>query len=470
MPQQSFYVEAMGDQTAAATIGASAISALTVVAVWGDWRSVAIVAGFQIAVLPFNIWITLVLLARWGAGRAELLRTAVNLLAVLASGHLTGWPFPVWLWLPYVALAFDHLGPRITRHILIAFCVLQNVAAHVDGVSWQYPLAFTVFAVFCSQMSSVRFRVIREMLWRSDEQRRELERAHAAVNEALDRLARETAARAEVELELRQAQKLEAIGRLAAGIAHEINTPVQFVSDSLQFLKEGTDDLFALVRARGDALRDVQDGASPANAATARTGDVDLAYLEAQIPEAVDHSLEGLARITHIVRSIKEFAHPDRKEMTATDLNGAIMTTLALARSEYKDVAEVETDLQPLPLVRCHAGEVNQVLLNLVVNAAHAVADARRDGGAPGQIRVQTRCADGDVVIAISDTGIGIGPEIHDHIFEPFFTTKEVGRGTGQGLAIARTVVQKHGGRLTFDSEVGAGTTFSLRLPVAPAG
>jgi len=167
------------------------------------------------------------------------------------------------------------------------------------------------------------------------------------------------------------------------------------------------------------------------------------------------------------VRSMKDFAHADQNEMAPVDLNRAIASTLVMARSEYKPVAEVETQFGQIPPITCHAGQINQVVLNLVVNAAHAIADKVQRTGAVGKITVSTRVENAHVVIAISDTGGGIPEEIRTRIFDPFFTTKEVGRGTGQGLSIARNVIVKsHGGELDFTSELGKGTTFHIRLPV----
>jgi signal transduction histidine kinase len=185
------------------------------------------------------------------------------------------------------------------------------------------------------------------------------------------------------------------------------------------------------------------------------------------LPRALDRSLEGLDRVAVIVRSMKEFAHPDRRDMMATDLNQAIRSTLTIARSEYRSVADVETDLGDIPLVTCHSGDVNQAILNIVVNAAHAIGDIVRGTEQRGVIRVSTHVEDETVVISIRDSGGGIPERIATQIFDPFFTTKEVGKGTGQGLAIARAVVnEKHGGSLTFESEAGKGTTFFIRLPL----
>jgi signal transduction histidine kinase len=277
-----------------------------------------------------------------------------------------------------------------------------------------------------------------------------------------------------LEADLAQAQKLESVGRLAAGVAHEINTPVQFVSDSVHFVREAMDDLSGIVvkyrELRAATENPTQDGtnvAAAAKAAAEAEDDADLDYILENAPVALDRARDGLGRVATIVRSMKEFAHPDRKEMTQSDLNQAISSTLIIASNEYKYVAEVETDLGDVPLVNCYAGEINQVVLNLIVNAAHAIADVVKGTPAKGKIRVATRVLGDEVEIAISDSGKGIPVDVRSRIFDPFFTTKEVGRGTGQGLAIARTVVvDKHRGTLRFETEVGRGTTFYIRLPI----
>jgi len=282
-----------------------------------------------------------------------------------------------------------------------------------------------------------------------------------------------------LENDLAQAQKLESVGRLAAGVAHEINTPVQFVSDSVHFVREAMDDLSEIVE-RYRALRAATEASAQtapdikaaAKAAEEAEDDADLDYILENAPVALDRAREGLGRVAAIVRSMKEFAHPDRKEMAQADLNQAISSTLVIASNEYKYVADVETQFAELPLVNCYAGEINQVVLNLIVNAAHAIGDTVKGqpgGEAPvkGRITVRTRVLDDSVEIAIGDTGKGIPADVRPRIFDPFFTTKEVGKGTGQGLAIARNViVDKHHGTLHFDTEIGKGTTFYIRLPI----
>jgi signal transduction histidine kinase len=274
-----------------------------------------------------------------------------------------------------------------------------------------------------------------------------------------------------MENDLAQAQKLESVGRLAAGVAHEINTPVQFVSDSVHFVREAMVDLADIVEKYRELRTAAQNGSNIAEAAKAAEkaeNDADLDYILENAPVALDRARDGLGRVAAIVRSMKEFAHPDRKEMAQSDLNHAISSTLVIASNEYKYVAEVETEFADLPLVNCYAGEINQVVLNLIVNAAHAIADVVKGTANKGKIRVATRVLDGQIEIAIGDTGKGIPVEMHSRIFDPFFTTKEVGKGTGQGLAIARAVVvDRHGGSLHFESEVSQGTTFFIRLPIA---
>jgi signal transduction histidine kinase len=274
--------------------------------------------------------------------------------------------------------------------------------------------------------------------------------------------------------ELVASQKLESVGRLAAGVAHEINTPVQFVSDNVQFVRTSLTDIDAVIGAYRQLLQAAQCGENVAAAvkcALAAESAADLDYILSQAPLALDGSLEGLGRIATIVRSMKEFAHPDQTEKTPADLNQAIRSTLVIANNEYKYVAELDTHFGELPPVECHLGEINQVILNLIVNATHAISDVVKDTGQMGKITVRTRHNGDDVEISIQDTGAGIPAAVRDKLFEPFFTTKGVGKGTGQGLALARSViVNKHVGSLRFESECGKGTTFFIRLPIkAPA-
>jgi PAS domain S-box-containing protein len=276
------------------------------------------------------------------------------------------------------------------------------------------------------------------------------------------------------ETNLAEAQRLAGLGTLLAGVAHEINTPIQFVGDSVQFLRQASDDVLSLVTNLEVVHRLVVEGAAPAELdeaaadASAAIEQADLLYLREHVPKAFASALDGLDRMATIVRSMKEFAHPAQKHMAPVDLNRAIMSTLTVAKGEFKYVADLETTLAELPPVVCHVNEINQVVLNIVVNAAHAIGDLTKGTERKGAIKIRTEHQDDRVVISISDTGGGIPEDVRDRIFDPFFTTKEVGRGTGQGLAIARTIVkEKHGGDLTFETELGVGTTFFIRLPIA---
>jgi two-component system NtrC family sensor kinase len=267
--------------------------------------------------------------------------------------------------------------------------------------------------------------------------------------------------RKEGENRLHAAERLESVGKLAAGVAHEINTPVQFVSDSIYFVRDGLYELLALIdRLRALASRD-QCNVNSVAALSAH-----LPYLIENLPKALERSLEGLKRVSEIVSSMRELAHPARPEMSAVDVNRVIETALVVGRSEYKYVAEIVTEFQALPPVKCHAGELNQVILNLLINASHAIADAAADSDQKGLIKVSTRLESNTVLISVSDTGTGVPESIRHRIFEPFFTTKEVGRGTGQGLAISHNIiVNRHGGSIDFESAPGRGAVFHVRLP-----
>ena len=284
---------------------------------------------------------------------------------------------------------------------------------------------------------------------------------------------RDVTERRELEGALGRAQKLESIGQLAAGIAHEINTPTQYVGDNTRFLEESFRDLAPIITMAGKLAAAVRAGTDADTLATAletalEAADVD--YLVEEIPCAIAQSKEGIDRVRKIVQSMKEFSHPGAEGMDSIDLNRAIRSTITVATNEWKYVANLEVDLDPtLPLVPCLPGDINQVVLNLIVNAAHAIGDVLSDGGTEkGTIAVNTRAVGEVVEIRISDTGSGIPIEARDRIFDQFFTTKEVGKGTGQGLSLAyAVVVQKHGGTIDFETELGKGTTFIVRLPLA---
>ena len=279
---------------------------------------------------------------------------------------------------------------------------------------------------------------------------------------------RDISSRKAMEQQLLRAQKLEAVGQLAAGIAHEINTPTQYVGDNIRFLKDSFREILALI----ERLRQLAATATDGRILSADLGkalqETDTDYLLAEVPAAIDQSIDGVDRVSKIVRAMKDFSHP-ATERTPLDINRAIASTATVASNEWKYIAELQTDFDPdLPAVPVMPGDFNQVILNMIVNAAHAIGDVVGDGGnGRGTITLATRRVDEHAEIRISDTGCGMTPEVAARIFDPFFTTKAVGKGTGQGLAMAHNVVVvRHGGTIKVESAPGAGTTFIIRLPL----
>jgi PAS domain S-box-containing protein len=275
-----------------------------------------------------------------------------------------------------------------------------------------------------------------------------------------------------LESQLVLAQKMESIGQLAAGIAHEINTPAQFVSDNLRFLQDSFSSIQTLLTTYEQLVQTL--ATSPfdlqlLHRTKSAFAETDLEFMKEEIPKALNQSLDGTNRISKIVRAMKDFSHPGAEGKKPIDLNRAIESTTTVARNEWKYVANVITDLDStMPLVPCLPGEINQVILNLVINAAHAIGDAiGPEVGQKGTITISTRKEGEWMEMRIADTGTGIPEAARTKIFDPFFTTKEVGKGTGQGLAIAHDViVNKHGGTLTYETTPGKGTTFMIRLPL----
>ena len=280
----------------------------------------------------------------------------------------------------------------------------------------------------------------------------------------------DTTERKRLEMQLQQAQKMEGIGQLAAGIAHEINTPMQYIGDNVAFLKESWTTICDLT----SMLKKIHQESSQAiisdttitqlNEAINKT---DLEFLLAEIPRAIQQSLDGVRCISNIVRAMKEFSHPGTSKKELADINKAIETTVTITRNEWKYVAKMTTCFDTtLCSVPCFIGELNQVIVNLIVNATHAIKEGSPDGK-KGSISITTRRVEDFAEISIGDSGAGIPERIRSRIFEPFFTTKGVGKGTGQGLALAHAIIaKKHGGSIWFESEEGKGTTFFLRLPL----
>lgn len=369
-------------------------------------------------------------------------------------------------WNPGAAQMFERPCDQIQGQSFVALAVLPEAQpafmawlsrVDTDGLIdqadyWQeFPLVSATNRVFSAECSVAR--------------------RDPSVDDQITLFVRDVSQAKQLEAELRQAQKLESVGRLASGIAHEINTPIQFVSDSCFFVRESLGALFRLVQGYADLLGKVEQQTPGLREQAARLEEeADLSYLITSVPKSIETMGDGLARVAELVAGMKTFAHPDQKEKVMVDLNHALTSTLIIARNEYKYVADLRTDLVELPAVLCHAGEINQVILNILVNAAHAIGDRVKGGEERGTILLRTRVEGETVLISISDSGNGIPVEVQNRIFDPFFTTKEVGKGTGQGLAIARSVVvDKHGGELSFETEAGKGTTFHIRLPIRAA-
>jgi PAS domain S-box-containing protein len=279
---------------------------------------------------------------------------------------------------------------------------------------------------------------------------------------------RDVTATKRLELDLRQAQKLESIGRLAAQLAHEINTPIQYIGDSahyvadlvgslLEFLDHSRAELRKLVAERG--------GEQGLAALTAEDEAADLEFMRVEGPRSIERIKGGASKVARIVSAMKSFSHPGGEEASPMNINKIVEDTLVIAGHELRETAAVTTDLAELPPMFGYPGDLNQALLNMVINAAHAIAD-RPGGREPGTVHIRTRAHGGCVEIAVEDNGCGMPEQVKARLFEPFFTTKPIGRGTGQGMTIVRSAAEKHGGTVDFQSTVGVGSQFLIRLPI----
>jgi len=279
----------------------------------------------------------------------------------------------------------------------------------------------------------------------------------------------------QLQCNLAQAQKLESVGQLAAGIAHEINTPTQYIGDNIRFLRDSFSEITRMV----EKLQLLCSACQEENTHSDLVSDIlqtsesyDIEFVLDEVPETIDQTLEGITRVASIVQAMKEFSHPGDEEKSLVDIHASLETSITVSRNEWKYVAEVTRDFaEGMPLVPCLVGKLNQVFLNLIINAAHAIEAVGTDPeNEQGRITISTSYTDQWAIITIGDTGTGIPPEISSRIFDPFFTTKGVGKGTGQGLAIARSVVvDKHGGTIEVKSEPQKGTAFMIRLPLSNA-
>lgn len=353
------------------------------------------------------------------------------------------------------ALLVSAVRSKDERHVVMTMRAAGSLQeALADGSRWAAE----------EQERSLELRRARDALVAKNDA---LSAAQAELQSAYATLQQETAMRQRLEDELHLAQRLESIGQLAAGVAHEINTPMQYIGDNVSFLASAFRGLSQYIKGLEAAIG--QHGGNELQAQVGKTQKATRSgFLLAEVPAALEASHDGIVHVSRIVQAMKSFAHQDQETKVPADLNRTLQDTLIVAQNEYKRVAVAQTDLGELPQVVCFPGKLNQLFLNLIVNAAHAIEDAKRPG--LGQIRVQSRVVDGSVEVRVSDDGCGIPEEIKHRVFDPFFTTKEVGRGTGQGLTLARRIaVDMHGGSIGFESAIGAGTTFIVRLPLEPA-
>ncbi len=288
-------------------------------------------------------------------------------------------------------------------------------------------------------------------------------------------LAMDITERKVLESQLVQAQKLESLGQLSAGIAHEINTPIQFIGDNTRFLGVAFERLNQVIEKGQQLLQEVQGGSGMLVQAISEMEEAvkkgKLKYMASEVPFAIEETLGGVEQVASIVRAMKQFSHPGTKQKTLSNINEAILSTINVARNEWKYIAELETDLAAdLPEVPCLQSELNQVVLNMIVNAAHAIEEKNQETKEKGLIKIATRYTETDAEILIADSGAGIPDHVVSKIFDPFYTTKEVGKGSGQGLAVAYNVIyEKHGGSIDVDTTPGEGTTFTIRIPLSEA-
>jgi signal transduction histidine kinase len=429
--------------------------------------AVGVARGFDGYDIAHNMseWVLLLapaigLLVFKGRSTAQLLASTGLLVACTMLVHYTDGliesHFSFFVMLPLVALYMDW-RPFVFSVAFVA--ISHGVVGIVDPTSmYNHPAALAapikwgvVHALYVLALSLIML-----IHWNfSDRRRLELKAALRDLRVAQSQLV--------------EAQKLESIGSLAAGVAHEINTPIQFVGDNLEFISDAAEGIEVFMTS-WFGVRSVLAGRAGCADLVAKLDaiaeETDLEFLLAEIPEAVAQSLEGVHRVANIVKAMKGFSHPN-DEITASDINQLITDTATVARNEWKYVAELRLDLMAdLPLVPVPPGSFNQMVLNLIVNAAHAIAE-RGDEAVPGLITVATRCEGGQVTISVGDNGCGIPDDIRNRMYEQFFTTKEVGRGTGQGLSIARSVVEGIGGEISVETEVGTGSIFTVAIPLA---
>ncbi|HEY4057286.1 MAG TPA: hypothetical protein VGM39_11795, partial [Kofleriaceae bacterium] len=366
---ESWYRAIKARSAKATGVGASAISLGLALSAWGHWWAFGVALFLGISLVPVNLLFDRYVAARLGS-KGEVYRAVVNNIVCIPMFDMMGWPLAVWFWLPFSALTLDAGSSREGLRGVIVICLLQCLGGIWGGVDMAVPLLFCLLTVVCWAITNQRTQYIRDLADDAAIQRDELARANAELAAAHADLIRESAARERAEADLLEGEKFEAIGRLAAGVAHEINTPMQFVSDNLEFVSDAAGVLLALAQKASDIER----------------READLDYLIDNVPTALSQAQQGMTRVARIVRSMKELAHPGVAESAPVDLNNVITNALVISTYQYKLVADVETQLGSLPLIEGSADELSQVLLNLVINAADAVSDVHAATGRRGKI------------------------------------------------------------------------------------
>jgi len=379
--------------------------------------------------------------------------------------------------------ARDHASDEVQMSVSKVQALVTNEAIAVSTLICVLILLFLRFIIgqlirpistLCKALSTLEISSLQDIggmnQIRDLEGPREIVELATAFNDLATKLSVAADKEGELQTDLREAQKHEAIGHLAGGIAHEINTPSQYIGDNLNFLKDAQGELFTLLEKSlevTEAARGNAELSDMVNQVDALRDEADLDYLKEEIPSATEQSLVGIGQVSRIVMAMKEFSHPGSKDMSLTDINRNLENTITISRNRWKLIAELTTDFDDaLPACPCLIGELNQVFLNLIVNAADAINEKPGRQGL-GLINVSTEAKNGNVIIRVRDNGAGIPKKNQNQIFNHFFTTKDVGTGSGQGLAISRDiVVNKHGGSINFESKDGVGTTFIISLPM----
>lgn len=263
-------------------------------------------------------------------------------------------------------------------------------------------------------------------------------------------------------------QSLETIGALASGIMHEINTPIQYVTDNVKFLNEAVSQFVVALQTYQQLLAALPDEMKQGIDSGLKADD--LSFLVEEAPEAASHAFSGLEHVSNIIAAVKSFAHPTKNEKTLADVRDIVLTTVTVSRNEWKYVANLEATFdEDLPLIPCYPTMLHQVLLNLIVNAVHAIDE--KESSEQGLVNINVTAADDWLEIRVIDNGCGVSSINAAKIMEPFFTTKPAGKGSGQGLALCRSIIEEqHNGRLSFESRLNVGSTFKICLPIKHAG